>query len=184
MKNYLPLALAAILLFHSCKTKGQTETNQALKELSTDSDFNIGNLNYVFDLPSNWYRLDTSMQGVKLCFLMQKDDSGGYNPIVNVSTESMHGKTHENYVMGTKAYLANNMEGIDLLKNGELEINGHPCLWFTYNRTQNGVKREMIYYSVPINGISYNITAGVNETGMERYKMVFANIIRSFRLAN
>ena len=184
MKSYLPLVLAAILLFHSCKSKGQSESNEGLKELSNATDFNIGNLNYVFDLPGNWYRVDTSMQGVKICFLMQKHDSDGYNAIVNVTTESMHGKTHENYVMGTKTYLANNMEGIDLLKNGKIEVNGRPCLWHTYNRTQNGLKREMIYYSIPINGISYNISAGVNERGMERYKMIFDNIIRSFRLAN
>jgi len=142
MKLSLLIIFITIFCLQACKNRKLKEPAEILKEVAKADDINIGNLKFQFDLPQDWYRLDTVLQGVRLCILINNNNT--YKPRINITNESMHGKTHSNYILGTKDYLTNNMTGIELLDDGEFNISGNDCLWYTYKKTQNGMVREMI----------------------------------------
>lgn len=169
-----------LLFFQSCKNNRTQDPNEILKDMSKDKDFNSGNLNFKFELPDGWYRIDTTLQGVYFCVLMNNDSL--YRPRVNVANESMNGRSQNDYVLGTKNYLVNNMPAIELLDEGNFNVMEKNCSWYSYNRTQDSIKREMIFYSIAIDGISYNITAGLNVGGRSLYKQTIDEIVKSFKL--
>ena len=138
-------------------------------------------MNFQFDLPQNWYRIDTIMQGAKLCFLMG-DNVDGLKPGLNILTEHMHGKEHADYFQGTKQYLIFHNSDIKMVEEGVIDISGTKALWYRFNQIRNGVNRQTVYYSIPVNGISYNITAAVTADGMKKYRPVFDQIVKTFRL--
>jgi hypothetical protein len=166
-------------LTQSCKNQNNESLNRTLHELSKDSEINTGNLNYSFELPPGWSRHDTVLQGLSVTFLMLKD-TDDFKPIINVTNEHMN-KGHQEYVNGTKKYL-NNLMDIEMLDDGEITAFGRRGLWYSYIRMFNGIRREMVYYSIPINGISYNITAGVSAGGMQKYRRSFDQIVHSFKI--
>ena len=180
MKLSISIIFAIIFCFQSCKNSDTNEPREILKDIAKSDDINIGNLNFQFDLPRDWSRIDTVLQSLYICLLKNDDDI--YKPRINITTESMHGKNHSNYVLGTKQYLTNNMTGIQLLEDGKIDISGKNCIWYSYNKTQNGMKREMIYYSIANSEISYNITVGLNPGGIRKYKQTIDKIVKSFRL--
>ncbi len=184
MRFYFIATAAFLFLCQSCKSNKKREPYETLKDAANRDDINTGNLNFKFDLPQNWIRLDTVLQGMKFSFLMPGHAIDNFRPIINISNELIHGQMHEDYIAGTKRYLVNNMEGIESLNDGAFDIAGKKCMWYTYNKSQNGIKREMVYYSIAVNDISYNITAGVNDGGIQTYKPIFDKIIKSFRLVN
>ena len=180
MRFSFSLIFLLLLCVQSCKNNKNQDPAKILQEVSKDEDFNKGKLSFQFDLPNDWYRIDTTLHGVFFCILMNNDSM--YRPRVNVANESMHGKTQSNYILGTKEYLTNNATGIELLENGQFEVSGKNCSWYTYNSINNGIRREMIFYSIAVNDISYNITAGLNIGGRARYRKTINEIVKSFKL--
>jgi hypothetical protein len=168
-----------IFLTQSCKNQNNESLNRTLRELSNDPEINTGNLNYSFELPPDWSRHDTVIQRINVTFLLLKD-TDNFKPIINVTNEHMN-KGHQEYVNGTKKYLSNSMD-VELLDEGEITVLGIKGLWYSYIRTFNGIKREMVYYSIPINGTSYNISAGISPGGMQKYRQSFDQIVRSFKI--
>jgi hypothetical protein len=172
------------MLFQSCKPKEKYQSieslNRVISEISSDPGINAGDLNYAFDLPPGWSRLDTVIHGIRITYLLQKD-TDNFRPVINVTSADMHGKGLQEYVTSTKEYLSNTMD-VELLDDGEIPVLGGKGLWYSYTRTFNGMKREMIFYSIPINGVSYNITAGVNSDGMPGYRQRFDQIVKSFKI--
>lgn len=151
--------------------------------MSASNDIGVGNMNFTFQLPPNWMRIDTTLQGASFIVLMPGHATDNFVPRMNVSTEFMHGKTHEEYIAGAKQYLMLDMDGVELLNNGGFTAGNYQCLWYSYNRPLNGLKRQTVFYSIAVNGISYNITAAVTEGGLQQYKPTFDKIVESFKLA-
>lgn len=180
MRLSFSIILFLLFFLQSCKNHRTQDPARILKEVSKDDDFNKGSLNFKFDLPNDWYRIDTTLQDIYICVLMNNDSI--YRPRVNVTNESMHGKTQSNYILGTKLYLTNNMAGIKLLEDGQFEVSNKNCSWYTYNKTQDGMTREMIFYSIAVDDISYNITAGINPGGRNRYRETIDEIVKTFKL--
>jgi hypothetical protein len=178
-----PLFIFFILLFltqscHNRKPISNEEAKDMLREAAKDPGMNAGDMRYSFDLPAGWSRLDTALQGVQVTYLFHEavDD---LRPLMNVSNEWMHGKGHEEYVIGTRHYLSNEL-GAEFVAEGAFTTRGGKALWYSYNRTYNGVKRACVYYSIAEDGVSYNITAAVNAGGMPTYRPVFDSIVKSF----
>jgi hypothetical protein len=174
--------LLLIILIQSCHNRNAAneDAKDVLHEASKDPDINASDLKYSFELPEGWSRHDTAMQGVNVTLLLHQatDD---FRPMLNVTNEYMHGKDHEDYVSGTKHYLSNALDA-EFLADGALDAHGRKVLWYSYNRDYNGIKRATVCYSIPVNGTSFNITAGVIADGMPTYKPVFDSIVTSFRI--
>lgn len=168
-----------------CANQTPKTVNEVLNEASKNKDVNVGNLNYTFQLPQGWLRLDTTMQGLKVTLISQPDTTGNLNPLMNVTTELMQNQTSEDYVQHVKSQMAKLTGSVEIMKDGYIFVSGSKVLWFTYKYARPGgaVAREMVYYSIPVSGISYNITAGVNAGGIANYKNVFDKIVESFKLA-
>ena len=171
-------------LLISCKSNKAKSPIEKLKQLASDKDANVGNLNFTFQLPQNWIRIDTSVQGLKATLLMPGHATDNFAPRINVTNEFMHGETHDEYIANTKQYLINNNDGIDLSDDGNFDVQGNKCRWYSYNKTQNGIKRQLVFYSIDVDGISYNITAGVFDGGLQQYKPLFDRLVKSFKLIN
>jgi hypothetical protein len=146
--------------------------------VAKDPGFNAGDRRYSFDLPAGWSRLDTALQGVQVTYLLH-EATDDFRPVMNVSNAWMHGKGHEEYVMGTRHYLSNELDA-EFVAEGAFKTRGGKALWYSYNRTYNGIKRACVFYSIANDGISYNITAGVTADGMPTYRPVFDDIVKSF----
>ncbi|KAA5532473.1 hypothetical protein F0919_16940 [Taibaiella lutea] len=179
--SYFLIAMMICLSFHSCISNKEKKPAEILREMSRSPDSKIGSENFQFSLPEGWFRVDTILEGNKITFLIKENDN--LRPIINVTNEFMRNKSHEAYVDGTKGELLNNMD-VQLIDNGSFPVSEKNCIWYTYNRAQNGIKREMAYYSIANNGVSCNITAGVNPGGLKKYKQVFDEIVKSFRVKN
>jgi hypothetical protein len=175
--------IAGIIFFclHSC-VSNKKKPEEVLKEMSWSIDSKIDSKNFQFSLPKGWYRIDTVLQGNEVTFLMKEKDD--YRPIINVTNELKLVSGHNDYVQKTKRSLIDNVSGVQLIDDGKFDISGKDCIWYTYNRTQDGITREMIYYSIAHNGISTNITAGVNPGGLKKHRRVFDEIVKSFRIEN
>jgi len=168
-----------------CANQTPKTVNEVLNEASKNKNVNVGNLHYTFQLPQGWLRLDTAIQGLKVTLISQPDTTGNLNPLMNVTTELMQNQNAEDYVLHVKNQMKKSTGPVEMINDGYITLSGYKVLWFTYkyNRPGSAVAREMVYYSIPVNGISYNITAGVNAGGMVNYKTVFDKIVESFKLS-
>jgi hypothetical protein len=180
MRPFFSIIFLLIFYLQSCNNRSNQDPDKIIADASKDENFNKGSLNYHFDLPDDWYRIDTTLQGIFITVLMKNDVN--YRPRINVTNESMKNKTHRDYALSTRNYLKNNMEGIELLEDGEFNVSGKNCYWNTYNMTKDGMTREMIFYSIAIGDISYNITAAFNVGGLARYRKTVDEIVKSFKL--
>jgi hypothetical protein len=174
------ISLLLFVLTQSCHNRkpSKEDAKNMLRETAKDPAINAGDMRYSFDLPAGWNRYDTAIQGINATYLFH-EATDDFRPVMNVSNEWMHGKGHEEYVIGTRQYLSNSLDA-EFVAEGAFKTRGGKALWYSYNRTYNGVKRECVYYSIANDGISYNITAGVTAGGMPTYKPVFDDIVKSF----
>ena len=172
------ISLLLFVLTQSCHNRNPKTFEEKLREVSKDQGINAGDMRYSFDLPVGWSRLDTALQGVQVTYMLH-EATDDFRPLMNVSNEWMHSKGHEEYVIGTRHYLSNETDA-EFVEEGTFTTRGGKALWYTYNRNYNGIKRECVYYSIADDGISYNITAGVNAGGMSTYRPVFDEIVKSF----
>lgn len=180
MRKYFNFLFIVISILASCKNVDNTKTINTLKESENFKGINVGNLDFDFNLPNDWYRIDTAYQGVQFCLLTTNDEI--FQPKINVTNESMQGLTHDKYVASTMQYLFDNSSNVKIIDKGQFQFRDKHCIWVSYNIEQNGLKRELIFYSIENNGISYNITSAVNSGGRKKYKNTFEHIVRTFRL--
>jgi hypothetical protein len=178
-----PLFISLLLLVltqscHNRKSISDEEAKNILREALKDPSTNAGDMRYSFELPAGWNRIDTALQGVQVTYLLH-EATDNFRPVMNVSNEWMHSKGHEEYVIGTRHYLSNELDA-EFEAEGAFTTRGGKALWYSYNRTYNGIKRACVFYSIADDGISYNITAGVNAGGMPTYRPVFDDIVKSF----
>ena len=67
-----------------------------------------------------------------------------------------------------------------MLDKGSLDVSAISARWFRYTKQQNGMTRDMIIYTIPLNGFAYMITCGTNlRVYMGKYRASFDEIARS-----
>lgn len=183
MKMFIALIVMSVFLCQ-CKNNKDKTPDEMLKEIAKSPTLNAGRLDISFILPAGWHMRDTVMQGIKVLFILKDTQTDDYAPNINVTTESMRSLTHADYVIETKKFMVNNFSGINTLNDGRFNVLGKECLWNTYTETHNGVIRERVFYSIAIDSVSYNITAGVSAGGLKIYRPVFDSIVKTFKLNN
>jgi len=176
MKFCLVSFLALTVFIQSCQSSRQKDPADILTDASKLNGINIANLNFQFELPPDWIRIDTTIQNVYICLLLIDDSSN--NPRMNILNESMHGKSHSDYVSATQK----NLSGVKVVDHGWLTMPNNNCLWYTYENWQAPIPRDITFYSIEANGISYNVTAATNPGGQKKYKDTFDRIVKSFSL--
>lgn len=169
--------IISLLSLQSCANdKGQGPV-EALKEMSQSVAEEMDSKKFQFNLPEGWSRLDTTLMDSEVTLLMKADEN--FRPVLSVSTEFMGIKTHQRYVEDCKAYLLGNTPGIQVKEQGTFAVSGRRCIWFAYDKTQNGMTRAMAFYSIAYKATSCNITAGVNPGGREVYRQTMDEIVQS-----
>lgn len=177
------IALSALLIssFYSCSSSGDKKAGpyqpaeDALNVLSETRPFKI-------TAPKGWTRVDTVLQGMKGIILFSPDEQ--YRPMISVSTEPTGSRFHQEYVAACREELLKGLPGAQLEgKEGRLTVGNNTCIWFAYTFGNNGtVERERVFYSIKIQNVSYNFTAGTFPGGMKKYRPVFDSVVSSFRL--
>lgn len=182
MRKYSIFIFMATLMLLSCKNANTNNinTNKILKEAANSEGMNVGSFAFDFDLPNDWYRIDTVYQGVQVCLLTTND--AVFQPKINVTNESMQGLPHDKYVTSAIQFMLNNSNKVEILEKGQFLVRDKNCIWVSYKIEQNGIKRELVFYSIANKGISYNITSAIKSGGLKKYKNTFDDIVTTFRL--
>ncbi|MCU0322316.1 MAG: hypothetical protein MUE72_07865, partial [Chitinophagaceae bacterium] len=92
MKFSFFILYAVIICLQSCKDNKTKDSTEMLKELVKHENIIVENFNFQFDLPQDWYRLDTVFQGIQLNLIMNNDET--YQPRINITRELMNGINH------------------------------------------------------------------------------------------
>ncbi len=113
--------------------------------------------------------------------MKSQDAPASENPLVNILVADMEKKNIADFTETNMAYLQKNMPGVAIKEKGSIAVQSIEARWFTYTKEQNGVKREMINYIIPLHGVAYMITCGTNAGTMKKYRPVFDKIVHSFK---
>ena len=131
-------------------TQVKTEADKAAAPVnSQDPKFN-----FTVALPDGWGSSDTTMEGTRFRFIYAPATFEKQDPSVNIIVAQMDGKEVDVFLEDNIDYLKKNMEGITILEKGSIAASAISARWFTYDKVQNGVKREVINYIIPLNGFA------------------------------
>lgn len=139
------------------------------------------NYDYKVDAPAGWRMYDTTMNGLKIRMILGPNSLTAERPAANIIIASMEGRDIDEFTVRNMNYLEKNTEGVTILENGSIDASAISARWFTYTLEQNGIKRELVNYIIPINDFAYMITGGVTAGYMNKYRPIFDNIAHSFR---
>jgi hypothetical protein len=174
-----------IFFFSSCQSQSQNQTilEQRLDTVSTQSAGDSGpNFNYRIEVPKEWEIRDTIMDGIKIRLLLSPQSLTADRPVGNIIISAMKGQGIAEFTTRNMEYLKLNMPGTIILKRGKYESTTYKGEWFTYTKVQNGITRDMINYIIPVNGYAYMITCGSNKGSIEKYRAIFDEIAKSFKV--
>lgn len=139
------------------------------------------NYNYRITVPDDWFTLDTAIEGLSVRYIKTHNAPTKESPMGNVVIAFMENRPLDEFTTRNIHYLRSNMSGITLLGQGDFTANEIRAKWFTYTKDQNGIKRDMINYIIPLQGFAYMITCGANAGYMPKYRSTFDKIAASFR---
>jgi len=176
---YLFIISFTILL--SCKD-GKAPADNVTNPVSLSENQQNPNFNYKIEPPKGWVIHDTTLQDIKYRFILAPDSLDYERPRINIIIASMQGSGIDDFTTRNMNNLKANMEGITLLERGTINVSSFNAQWFTYTKEQNGVVRDMINYIIPVRGFAYMITCGTNKGSMGKYRLLFDEIARSFRV--
>lgn len=171
-----------LVVFSSCQSQTTAEQNVDTAK-SIQPPINQGpNFSYSIDVPDNWTVLDTIMQeGLRVRLLLPPPSLQTDSPAGNVLIASMEGRSIDDFTTRNINYLESNMPGVVILDRGSIDSIAYEGQWFTYIREQDGIVRDMINYIIPQNGFAYMITFGSNKGSINKYRVIFDKIARSFK---
>ncbi|MFM2048318.1 MAG: hypothetical protein RI955_866, partial [Bacteroidota bacterium] len=119
---------------------------------------------------------------MKMTFLIGPDSTHQLFPRINVLNETMRNESIEEYIKGNRKNLENDVAfTVTFNEEGIINTAERNIYWYSYTKDYNNIKREMMFYSIPVNGISYCFTAGVGIGGMQYYRSQFDTIVKSFK---
>jgi hypothetical protein len=187
MKNvFCSFAILSLFFCSSCgdsTTKAVTTipTKTEREKPTPPGNTQDPNFNFTVVLPDGWASSDTTMEGTRFRFIYAPASFEKEDPSVNILVAQMEGKEVDVFMGNNIDYLKKNMEGITILDKGTLDVSGISARWFTYDKVQNGVKREVVNYIIPLRGYAYMITAGTATGYRQQLRPVFDGIARSFK---
>jgi hypothetical protein len=181
MKNAVGnLLIVFLIVLNACANENDKKiksnsTQTMQQEVNTEPNYH-----YKITPPKGWSVNDTTYNGLKVRLINAPDSLIMDNPIINILIASMENRVVDSFMTRNMNYLTKNGEGIILLEKGDINISTINARWFTYIKEQNGVKRDMINYIIPLKGFAYMITGGTNAGTMSKYRSTFDKIAKSF----
>jgi len=119
--------------------------------------------------------------GTRIRFILPPQSLNADYPACNIIIASMEGRNIEDFTTRNMNYLKSHMPGILILERGTIDSTMYNGQWFTYTKEQNGIVRDMINYIIPQKGFAYMITCGSKKGSMNKYRVMFDKIARSFK---
>ncbi len=107
-------------IFVSCKDDKQTDSNAILKKVAEKYGDRVGNYKFTVQIPNDWIRTDTTIQGLKLTLIQKKKQDDHFGPNINVLDESIGNRSPADYVKASQKYMVDNMPGITNIKTAKL----------------------------------------------------------------
>ena len=132
--------------------------------------------------PPGWTMSETVMQNLKVRLLLAPDSLAKEGARVNIIVVSMNGRHIDDFTVRNMDYLKTSSDSVVLMERGSIHISSNTVPWFTYTKIQNGIKRELINYIIPYKGFAYMITCGTNEGYINKYRPIFDEVAKSFRI--
>ena len=179
--RFFYLFILSLISLYSCENQKKATIKTATTPIPQPENQQKPNFGYKIELPVGWGMFDTTMQGITYRIILAPDSLDYEKPRGNIVIASMEGREIDDFTTRNINFLKTNMPGAVLLKRDSINISSINARWFTYTREQNGVVRDMINYIIPFQGFAYIITCGTNQGTMEKYRLIFDQIARSFR---
>ena len=171
-------------IFVSCKDDKQTDSNAILKKVAEKYGDRVGNYKFTVQIPNDWIRTDTTIQGLKLTLIQKKKQDDHFGPNINVLDEFIGNRSPADYVKASQKYMVDNMPGITILENGEIDSANVKGIWYSYSKFKNGKTRDLIMYCITVNEVAFNFTCAVNQGGLIKYRQIFEQIAESVKIEN
>lgn len=194
MNKIFFLGATAVLLFAtSCKTDNKKlnkddakpmTNEEILEKASTSKNINVGDKVYLVDIPNGWTTKDTSINNLKFYFLVAPTSDADFRTNINIINESMQGISFDEYKKKTIESMKHYMPNVEILESGDMKASDLAGSWFHYNLTQSGIKLGIINYTFPKDGIAYIITATTKAENLDKYRITFDAVAKSFHLKN
>jgi hypothetical protein len=177
----ISVSIAGLLLFSACRNQQDKKvlSGDATKEFK---GLNAGTGNFGIEAPTGWMKKDTTMNGVKITFLLSPDASNGFRANMNVVTEAMQGLSMDQYMEKNMKIIGQYMQNFALLGQGDTTISGHAAKWIHYTQTASGRDVEQVGYFIPIRDISYGITCSAVKGEFDKTKSQFDQALGTFNV--
>jgi hypothetical protein len=173
--------MVCLIFFNSCQEERKTTDKVATNPISLEENPQEPNYDYKINVPIGWELRDTTIQGLRMRFILAPDSLDYEKPRVNILIAAMGGKEIDDFTTTNMNYLKANMPETVLQDRGSIKVSAINGRWFTYTREQNGIVRDMINYIIPGREFAYMITCGTNRGSMIKYRAVFDQIAQSFK---
>ncbi len=184
MKFIIVVLSVFSILLTSCKNDGQNNPNKILKKIAETYGDKVGNYKFTVHLPDEWRREDTTIQGLKITLIYKNKQDDNFAPNINILDEFIGNRDPVAYVESAKKYLLDNMPGIRILENGEIDSANVKGIWYSYSKFKNGKTRDIIMYCILLNGVAFNFTCAVDQGGLTKYRQTFKQIAESIKIEN
>jgi len=157
-------------------------TKKAASPNYQPEDQQVSNFNFQVEPPAGWAMHDTIIEDLKYRVVLPPDSLDHDRPRISIVITSMHGREIDDYTTRNMDNLKATMEGVTLQERGAINISSISARWATYTREHNGVARDMIIYIIPVRGFAYVISGGANKGTITKYRILFDQLARSFKL--
>jgi hypothetical protein len=184
MKYSLLLLATGFLMLTACKSRNTSvSADDLLKQVSKSPNLNAGTDKFSIGAPAGWQKMDTSISGIKITFLLSPAKANEFRSNINVVTESMRDAPPDGYFDQSIAAMNKYMQNFSPGEKGEKVIDGSKAKWMRYTHSQSGFDLEVLVYFITKSGIAYIITCTAPKGQMEHYQAEFDEAVHSFHVS-
>ncbi len=179
MRQCILMLAVTVSLLPSC---GNREEKKVAQPATTVVEQREPNFNFTLAAPPGWRMTDTVVEGLHLRLVRCPANEVESGAVLNVVAVHRGNTSLDTFLQRNMTYLQTNMEGVVIGDKGTFTASGIEGRWFAYTKVNNGQKREMVNYILPVDEFAYMLTAGSNTGTMSKYREVFDGIAKSFRI--
>jgi hypothetical protein len=175
MRMYFPLLFTCLVFSASSLLAQEVQTYTNKKN------------QYSLELPASWQLQQSPSQRIDMQALSPPEPADKVRENVNTVAYPTPAPSLDEFYAAAKAYLAQNTDGWELLKEGELETQGGERVLYlieTHTNQQNRQKMQHIAYFYFKPGLGLILTCTAIPETFEAYKERFERIATSFRWSN
>lgn len=178
-KRLLYPFLFSVLFITACESRYRRAADEILDQIPTPTDMNVGDQNYLLDIPDGWKTENVTYRGINYYFLKAPQTATDPNTSINVITEYMHNLDLGEFHKKTIESIKQTIPSAKITAEGSIEAHGLRGSWYAYTMEPGGIKASLISYIFPKNGVAYIITAGTQPEDVSRYRKTFDGVAKS-----